>query len=101
MTMIPRMTNVDSCPVRPSSNRPPRAAGQARDDTGKYDERNAVADAARGNLLAQPHEEHCAAREGDHRAGAKEQARIQNHVTLALKADRDAIGLQRGQNTVP
>ena len=36
--------------------------GQARHDTGEYDERDAVADAARGDLLAEPHEEHGAAR---------------------------------------
>jgi hypothetical protein len=47
-------------------------AGQADDDAGEDDQRDAVADAALGDLLAQPHDEHRAGgeRQDDHQAEA-------------------------------
>jgi hypothetical protein len=51
---------VDSAPVRPSSSVPDHAR-QTGDDAGEDDQRDAVADAARGDLLAEPHQEHGAA----------------------------------------
>ena len=48
---------------------------QARDDARQDDQRNAVADAARGDLLAEPHQEHGAAGERDDRRDAEEPAR--------------------------
>ena len=60
------MNSADSAPVRPSSS----VLGQGRrklgDDAGHDDQRNAVAHAARGDLLAEPHEEDGAAGERHH-----------------------------------
>lgn len=40
--------------------------GDTGDDTGKQDDRNTVAHAELCDLFAQPHQENCASREGDH-----------------------------------
>ena len=48
---------------------------QVGDDAGHDDQRDAVADAARGDLLAEPHQEDGAAGQRDHRDQAEEQAR--------------------------
>ena len=53
-------------PVFTSSSVPPIAARQAGEDAGEDDHRDAVADAALGDLLAEPHQEH---RAGDERDG--------------------------------
>lgn len=49
-------------------------ARQFRDDAGEDDQRRAVADAAGGDLLTQPHQEHGAADQRDDRGDAEEQA---------------------------
>ena len=64
---------------------------QIGDNSGHDDQRDAVANAARGDLLAQPHQEHGAAGQRDHRNEAEEQPRI-DHRALgpgahALKTD--------------
>jgi hypothetical protein len=69
-----------------------------RDDAGEDDERNAVADATGGNLLAEPHQEDGAADERDDCGDTEEPAGIHHNVAGALKTDGDAIGLQRGEN---
>ncbi len=70
---------------------------QLRDDAGEDDERDAVADAARGDLLAEPHQEHGAADQRDAGGDAEEPAGIEHHVARAFKADGDAVALQRGE----
>jgi len=70
---------------------------QAGDNAGEDDERDAVADAARGDLLAQPHQEHGAADQRDDGRGAEEPARIGDDVGAALEPDGDAVGLHDGE----
>ena len=70
------MNSADSAPVRPSSRVWTSALRQGRDDAGEDDQRDAVADAARGDLLAEPHQEHRAADQGDDGREAEEQAGI-------------------------
>ena len=74
-TMTPRMMPVESAPVRPSSSVLADGVRQVGDDAGEDDQRNAVADAARGDLLAEPHQEHGAADQRDDRGDAEEHAR--------------------------
>ena len=72
--------------------------GKLRDDARHDDQRHAVADAALGDLLAEPHQEHGAAGKRDHGRDAKEHARIGDDVAGAFKADGDAVGLERRQH---
>ena len=58
---------------------------QAGDDAGEDDERDAVADAARGDLLAEPHQEHGAADQRDDGGDAEEPARIDDDGAAALR----------------
>ena len=74
------------------------ADGMFGDDAGEDDQRDAVADAARGDLLAEPHQEHRAAGQRDHRREAEEPARIDDDVGRALQADGDAVGLEHGEH---
>ena len=67
-------------------------------DAREDDQRGAVADAARGDLLAQPHQEHGAAGERDHGRDEEERTRSLNDGAGALQADRDAPGLEHGQH---
>ena len=46
------------------------------DDTHENDQRNTIANATRGDLLAQPHQEHRTTNQCDHTCGNKEYARI-------------------------
>src|SRR5690606_6039208 len=71
--------------------------GQTRHDAGEDDERDAVADAARGDLLAQPHQEHGAADQRNDGRNPEEPARIGHDVRAALKPDGNAVGLYDGQ----
>jgi hypothetical protein len=71
---------------------------QLGDDAGQDDQRDAVADAARGDLLAEPHQEHGAAGQRDRGRQAEEQAGIGHDVTGALEADGDAVRLERRQD---
>ena len=86
-------------PVRPSSRVAASACGRLRDDAGQDDQRDAVADAARGDLLAEPHQEHRAADQGHDRDQAEEQPGIEHRRfgagMHALEPDRDAVGLHR------
>jgi hypothetical protein len=75
--------------------------GQFGHDAGENDQRDAVADAARGDLLAQPHQEDGAAGQRDHGADAEEPARIYDHIALALEPHGDAVGLHGRQNHRP
>ena len=97
------MNSADSAPVRPSSQGLRSARGQRRDDAGEDDQRDAVADAARGDLLAQPHQEQRAADQGDRRSrsgrtGRDRSPRGPADAIMALQADRDAVGLEGRQD---
>ena len=75
---------------------------QLGDDTGHDDERHAIANAARGDLLAQPHQEHGAADQRYDRGEAEQQAGIDHRLDArlraeAFKASGDEIALHRGQ----
>ena len=83
--MIARMMPVDSAPVRPSSSVPADGVRQVGDDAGEDDQRDAVADAARGDLLAEPHQEHGAADQRDDRRDAEEQP---GSMTMPLPPSR-------------
>ena len=76
-------------------------ARQAGDDARHDDERGAVADAARGDLLAEPHQEHGAADQADDRRDAEEPPGVDHHgarlAARALEAVGDAVGLEGGQ----
>ena len=70
------MKKVDSAPVRPNSQRTRKRKRQLGDDADEDDQRDSVADAARRDLLAQPHQEDGAADQRDNRRQAEEQAGI-------------------------
>ena len=72
-------------PVRDSSNRPHQRARKTGHDAGEDDQRRAVADAALRDLLAEPHQEHRAADQRDHRRDAEEQAGIDHDTAAALR----------------
>ena len=59
---------------------------------------DAVADAARGDLLAKPHQEHGAAHEGQNRRDPEEPAWLGDDARLALKPDGYAVGLEGGEH---
>ena len=71
---------------------------QLRHDARQDDQRDAVADAARRHLLAEPHQEHGATGERDDRRDAKEPARIADDVAGAFQTDGDAVGLERSKH---
>ncbi len=71
--------------------------GDLGDDAYEDDERDAVADAAAGDLLAEPHQEHGATDEGDDAGDEEEDARIRNQIA-GLEACGQRICLERGQN---
>ena len=98
ITITARMSPVDSAPWRPSSSVPAIADGNCGHDAGQDDQRNAVADAARGDLLAQPHQEHGAAGERDRGRDQEEEAGFADDAAGALQPDADAVGLERGQH---
>ena len=73
---------------------------ESRHDAGEDDQRNAVADAAAGDLLADPHQQHGAAGQRDDGANAEEPARLHHDGRAAakmLQADGDAISLHDGE----
>ena len=96
--MMAMMMPVEMAPVRPSSSVWLMAAGQVGDDAREDDQRNAVADAARGDLLAEPHQEHGAADQRDDGGNAEEHAGIGDDAVAALEADRNAVGLHQRQD---
>ena len=84
-------------PVRADSNAWPNKLGKARDDAGEDDQRDAVADAAAGDLLADPHQKNGAAGQRDHGGDAEEEAGMDDDIAPMFQPDGDAIGLDRGQ----
>ncbi|MNN17086.1 hypothetical protein D3C81_1302560 [compost metagenome] len=72
--------------------------GQARCDTAKDDDRDAVAQTTLGDLLTQPHQEHRTGHQRDHRRRPEHQARIDDQTWLRLQCDRNRQRLERGQN---
>ena len=74
------------------------AAGSSATIPAKMIRGNTVADAARRDLLAEPHQEHGAADQRDHSGRPEEQAGIGHDITRAFKPDGDAVGLQRRQD---
>ena len=80
-----------------------RGARQVDDDAREDDERHPVADAALGDLLAEPHDEHRAGREREHTTEAEPPARVVDqrqpagNVGVPLEPDRDAERLHRCQ----
>ena len=74
---------------------------QVRDNTGHDDQRDAVADPARGDLLAEPHQKDRAADERHHGHQPEEQPGIEHRGLRPgmhpLQPDRDPIGLDRRQ----
>ena len=72
------------------------------DDAGHDDQRHAVADAAAGDLLADPHQEQGAADQADRRGDAEQHARLDHRGDAlgrrpAFQADGDEIALHGGQ----
>ncbi len=74
---------------------------QVGDDAGHDDQRDAVADAARGDLLAEPHQKHGAAGQRHRRGQAEEQAGIEHRRMgagpHAFEPDGDPVGLDQRQ----
>ena len=68
-------------PLRPWLKNCASAAGTSAMMPTKDDQRDTVADAACGDLLTQPHQEHRAADQRDHRRGAEIPAGISDEVT--------------------
>ena len=66
-------------------------------DAGQNNQRNSVADAARGDLLAQPHQEHRAAGERDRGRDQEEDTGTGNNAACTLQTDADAVSLERRQ----
>jgi hypothetical protein len=91
-TMTAMMMPVDSAPVRPSSSVPPIADGRPATMPAKM-----MSDAAGGDLLAEPHQEHGAADQRDHGGDAEEPARIGDDAAAAFEPDGDAVGLHQRQ----
>jgi hypothetical protein len=69
-------------------------------DTDEDDERNAVADAARGDLLAQPHQEHGAADQRDDAGGDEKEARAMRQPA-GLDGHGNPVALQDRQRHGP
>jgi len=95
------MKTVEIAPVRPNSRVEARACGRLADDAGEDDQRDPIADAARGDLLAEPHQKDSAAGERHHRHQRKNNP---GSTTAGLGArahafepDGDAVGLDGGQ----
>ena len=79
------------------------ARGKPDDDAGEDDQRHPVADAALGDLLAEPHDEAGAGRQRQHRHQPERQARVIDQrqaagdLRLPLEEDRDAERLHDAQ----
>src|SRR5208282_1250965 len=71
---------------------------QSRDNAGEDDQRGAVADAARCDLLAEPDEKHRPAGQRHDRRDNEQKARIADDARAPLEADRDAVGLEHRQD---
>ncbi len=71
-------------------------AGNLGHDADKDDQRDAVADAAGRDLLAQPLQEHCATDKGDDHRGAEEHPGLMREIAV-LKTDSQTPGLEERQ----
>jgi hypothetical protein len=71
--------------------------GQARGDAGEDQDRDAVAEAALGDLLAEPHQEHRPGDEADDRGQAKAEARRDDEAGRAFERQGDAERLERAR----
>ena len=74
----------------------PDARPDALDDREEDQQRRAVADAALGDLLAQPHHEHRARREEEHHLQAEPHARMRHRAGQRLREQRVPLRLQHG-----
>src|SRR5258708_7314580 len=74
---------------------------QAGGDAGEDDDRDAVAEAALGDLLAEPHQEHGAGDEGSDRRDTEHEAGVEHQVRLRLEHDRDAGRLEQREEHRP
>jgi hypothetical protein len=68
---------------------------QSGGDPGEDDDRDAVAQAALGHLLAQPHQEHSPGHQRHHGGDAEHQSRVDHQSGLGLERDRDARRLEQ------
>src|SRR5690606_16515853 len=79
-----------------------KRARKLRYDTGKDDERDAIAHTARRDLLTEPHQEDGTAHQRDDGGRAEEKAGINDDAAdtalRALKADGNAVALQDGKH---
>ena len=71
--------------------------GQARSNTGKDDDRDAVAQSALGDLLTQPHQEHRACGQADHRGHAEPETGSDHQARCAFQRKRNAHRLEQRQ----
>ena len=85
--------NVDSAPLASQFQRSGQCAGQLGDNTGKNNQRYAIADTARGNLLAKPHQKHRATNKRNHGAGAEKGARIHHHAFCTFQPYSNTVAL--------
>src|SRR5580693_2863307 len=74
------------------------AARKTYDDAGEYQERHAVADAAFGNLLAQPHDERTARGQSEHGHQDEGNPGVDYEIARFFETDGDAEGLNRTQD---
>ena len=74
-----------------------QCARQTGGDTGKNDDRNTVAQAALGDLLTQPHQEHGTGQQRHHRHEAECHARINHQARLRFQRDGNAERLEQRQ----
>ena len=93
------MKTVESAPVRPSSSVPAIAGGRPATMPAKMMSRDAVAEAAGGDLLGPAtSRKHRATNQGDDGGDAgKEPAWIRHDVRACLQSHGDAVGLNRRQ----
>jgi hypothetical protein len=98
--MMNRQAMMLIAPVRTSSNSR-RSRSAAPRDAGEDQDRDAVAQTALGDLLAQPHQEHRAGHQADHAVMRKAQPGVDHQPRRAFQRDRDAERLEKGQPSVP
>ena len=73
-------------------------AWQTCGDTAKDQYRDAVAQTTFRDLFTEPHQEHGAGREADHRSHAEAKTRAQNQALRAFQGDSNPQGLEQGQS---
>jgi hypothetical protein len=83
--------------VRTSSNNPPIALGRPATMPAKIRIEMPLPRPALGDLLTQPHQEHRAGHQADHRRHAEAEARRQHQARRAFQRQRDAQRLEQRQ----